>query len=97
MLNQPPIAATKSASPQFFAVRCHSPLPRPGGSPEGAYYVFPDVSAFGDSAELVSCGMQTFGAPGKHECKLVIPSCSEARHLLDEHHIAVVDGGQRCM
>lgn len=40
----------------------------PGGSPEGAYYVFPDVSAFGDSAEL-------------------------ARHLLDEHHIAVVDGG----
>lgn len=38
----------------------------PGGSPEGAYYVFPDVSAFGDSAELVFCGMQTF-APRKYE------------------------------
>mmetsp|Transcript_8016 Transcript_8016/g.18415 ORF Transcript_8016/g.18415 Transcript_8016/m.18415 type:complete len:401 (-) Transcript_8016:28-1230(-) len=40
----------------------------PGGSPEGAYYVFPDISSFGDSAEI-------------------------ARYLLDEHHIAVVDGG----
>ncbi|CAJ1338352.1 unnamed protein product, partial [Effrenium voratum] len=38
------------------------------GCPEGAYYVFPDLSAFGDSQDL-------------------------ARYLLDEHHIAVVDGG----
>ncbi|CAE7779634.1 aspC [Symbiodinium pilosum] len=33
-------------------------LKLPGGSPEGAYYVFPDVSSFGDSAELASLRME---------------------------------------
>ncbi|CAE8627561.1 unnamed protein product, partial [Polarella glacialis] len=40
----------------------------PGGSPEGAFYVFPDVSELGSSAEIAS-------------------------RLLEDHHIAVIDGG----
>mmetsp|Transcript_124295 Transcript_124295/g.247775 ORF Transcript_124295/g.247775 Transcript_124295/m.247775 type:complete len:401 (-) Transcript_124295:23-1225(-) len=39
-----------------------------GCSPEGAFYVFPDVSAYGPSAEL-------------------------AKTLLDQYHLAVIDGG----
>jgi len=40
----------------------------PGGSPEGAFYVFPDVSALGKSADI-------------------------AKILLEEHYLAVIDGG----
>lgn len=40
----------------------------PGGNPDGAFYVFPDVSRLGSSAEI-------------------------AARLLDEHHIACIDGG----